>query len=65
MSKNLSAKYHQKNKERLQKNPRERYQDLSKEKEKKHEKILQNSLRKVKFVEDRKKYYGMRKNVIL
>ena len=31
MSKSLSAKYYQKNKERLQKKPCERYQNLSKE----------------------------------
>ena len=38
MSKNLSAKYYQENKERLQKKPRERYQNLSKEeKEKKRQ----------------------------
>ena len=36
MSKNLSAKYYQENKKRLQKKARERYQNLSKEgKEKK------------------------------
>ena len=33
MSKNLSAKYYQDNKERLQRKARERYQNLSKEKE--------------------------------
>ena len=38
MSKNLSAKYYQENKERLEKKARERYQNLSKEeKEKKQE----------------------------
>ena len=38
MSKNLSAKYYQENKERLQKKARERYQNLSKEeKEKKQQ----------------------------
>ena len=31
MSKNLSAKYHQENKERLQEKAREKYQNLSKE----------------------------------
>ena len=35
MSKNLSAKYYQENKERLQKKACERYKNLSKEKEKK------------------------------
>ena len=35
MSKNLSGKYYQENKERLQKKACERYKNLSKEKEKK------------------------------
>ena len=35
MSKPLSAKYYQENKERLQKKVRERYQNLSKEKKEK------------------------------
>ena len=34
MSKNLSAKYYQENKERLQKKERERYQNLSKQEKK-------------------------------
>ena len=34
MSKNLSAKYYQENKERLQKNSRVRYQNLSNEEKK-------------------------------
>ena len=71
MSKNLSAKYYQENKERLQKKARERYQNLSKEeKEKKQQygceryKNLSED-EKQKLVEYRKKYYRMRKNVIL
>ena len=35
MSKNLSAKYHQESKEKLQKEACERYQNLSKKKKKK------------------------------
>ena len=35
MPKNLSAKYYQENKERLQKTTRERYQNLSKEEKEK------------------------------
>ena len=35
MLKTLSAKYYQKNKERLQKNAREKYQNLSKEEKEK------------------------------
>ena len=39
MSKNLSAKYYQENKEGLQKKASERYQNLSKEKKKKKARI--------------------------
>ena len=43
MSKNLSAKYYQENKERPQKNAGERYQNLSKEeKEKKSKNMIVN-----------------------
>ena len=68
MSKNLSAKYYQENKERLQKKARERYQNLSKEeKEKKRHygcgryKNLSED-EKQKLVEYRKKYYRMGQN---
>ena len=71
MSKIFSAKYYQEHKERLQKKTCERYQNLSKEeKEKKqqhgceHYKNLSED-EKQKFVEYRKKYYRIRKNVIL
>ena len=71
MSKNLSAKYYQEYKERLQKKARERYQNLSKEeKEKKQQygceryKNLSED-EKQKLVEYRKKYYRMRKNALL
>ena len=41
MSKNLSAKYYQESKERLQKKARKRYQSLSKEeKEKKNDNMV-------------------------
>ena len=71
MSKNLSAKYDQENKERLQKKARERYQNFCKEeKEKKrqygcerYKNLLEEE--KQKRVSNRKKYYRMRKNVIL
>ena len=61
MLKTLSAKYYQKNKERLQKNAREKYQNLSKEeKEKKlhhghehYKNLLKNEAQKL--VEYRKK----------
>ena len=68
MSKNLSAKYYQENKERLQKKTRKRYQNLSKEeKEKKRQygreryKNLSGN-EKNKLFECRKKYHRMRKN---
>ena len=70
MSKNLSGKYYQESKERLQKKACERYQNLSKEeKEKKWQygceryKNLSED-EKQKLVEYRKKY-RMRKNTIL
>ena len=59
MSKNLSAKYYQENKDRLQKKSRERYQNLSKEGKEKMtiwSWTLQKSLgRWKKLVEYRKK----------
>ena len=61
MSKNLSAKYYQENKERVQKKALERYQNLSKEEKKSnkygHEyyKHLLSEDEKNKVVEDRKK----------
>ena len=71
MSKNLSAKYYQENKERLQKKARERYQNLSKEeKEKKqqyghecYKNISENE--KQELVEYRKKYYKNEKKRFL
>ena len=67
MSKNLSAKYYQENKERLQKKAHKRYQNLSKEeKEKKRQcgreryKNLSGN-EKNKLFECRKKYHSMRK----
>ena len=71
MSKTLSAKYFQENRERLQRKARERYQNLSKEeKEKKleygceHYKNFSED-EKQKLAEYRKKYYRMRKNALL
>ena len=71
MSKNLSAKYYQEHKERLQKKAHERYQNLSKEeKEKKqqygcerYKNLSENETNKL--VAYRKKYYRMRKNALL
>ena len=67
MSENLSAKYYQENKERLQKKACERYQSLSKEeKEKKSDNMAVNLAENEvnKLVEHRKKY-RMRKNNLL
>ena len=71
MSQNLSVKYYQENKERLQKKARERYQNLSKEEREKkrqyrrgHYKNLSED-EKSKLVEYRKKCCRMRKNTIL
>ena len=64
MSKNLSAKYYQENKERLQKKARERYQNLSKEEK---EKKRQHGRERYQNLseEEKQKYYRMRKNIIL
>ena len=69
MSQNLSAIYYQENKERLQKRALERYQNLLKEEEKwqygheRYKNLPEDE--KEKLVEYRKKYYTMRKNIIL
>ena len=71
MSKNLSAKYYQENKERLQKKARERYQNLSKqEKGNKSDNMVVNVTKisqkmKKTLVDYRNKYYRMRKNALL
>ena len=71
MSKNLSSKYYQENKERLQKKLMKDIKIFLKKKKKKSNnmvvkvtKILSEE-EKQKLVEYRKKYYRMRKNVIL
>ena len=71
MSKNLSAKYYQENKERLQKKACERYQNLSKEKKEKKRQYGRECYQnlsedeKNKLVGYRKKYYRMRKDTLL
>ena len=71
MSKNLSAKYYQENKERLQKKAYERYQNLSKEKKEKKRQYGRECYQnlsedeKNKLVGYRKKYYRMRKDTLL
>ena len=62
-SKNLSVKYYQENKERLQEKVRERYQNLFKEEKEKKQQYGRESYKnfsedeKNKLVEYRKKYY--------
>ena len=62
MSKNLSVKYYQENKERQQKKARERYQNLSKEKKEKKQQYGRERYKnlseneKQKLVECRKHY---------
>ena len=63
MSKHSSAKYYPENKERLQKKPHERYQNLSKEEKGKKWQYGRERY-KNKLVEFRKKY-RMRKNALL
>ena len=69
MSKNLSSKYYQENKERLQKTAWERYQSLSKEEKKSVNMVASDTnisqKMKKKLVEYRKKYYKMIKNALL
>ena len=68
MSKTLSTKYYQENKERLQKKPAKDLKIFLKKKKNSRDKVIsvikiyQN---KQKLVEYRKEYYGMRKNALL
>ena len=69
MSKNLSAKYYQENKERLQRKALENQNPSTEVKEKKqrHGRERDQNLSvdyKNKLVEYRKKYYKMRKNAL-
>ena len=69
ISKTLSAKYYQENKERLQRKGCERYQSLSKEEKEKKQQYGHERCKNLsedenqKLAEYRKKYYRMRKNV--
>ena len=71
MSESSSAKYYQENKDRLQKKARERYENLSKEEKEKEQQYgcecykNLSEQKKQKLARYRKKYYRMRKNVIL
>ena len=68
MYRNLSAKYYQENKEKLQKKADERCQILSKEEKKQYGCERYKNLskeKKQKLLEYRKKYYRMGKKFIL
>ena len=70
MSKNLSAKCYQENKERLQKKAREKYQNLSKEEKKNYNMIvnitkISQKMKKINWLSIENKFYGMRKNALL
>ena len=64
MSKNLSAKYYQENKERLQKKAPERYQNLSKEEKEKSD-IMVASVTKISQKMKNKSLQNIEKNIIL
>ena len=64
MSKNLSAKYYQENKERLQKKASERYQNLSKEEKEKSD-IMVASVTKISQKMKNKSLQNIEKNIIL
>ena len=61
MSKNLSAKYYQENKERLQKKARERYKNLSKEE---NEKSYNMKVTKIFLRMKNKSLLSIEKNII-
>ena len=71
MSKNLSVRYYQENKERLQKRDRKRYQNLSKEEQEKKQRYGRERYKnlskyeKQNLVEYRRKYYTIRKKTLL
>ena len=68
ISKNLSAKYYQENKKRLQKKTRGIYQHFSREEKERNDNMVESVTKiyqkmKKKPANYRKKYYSMRKNV--
>ena len=63
MSKNLSTKYYQENKERLQEKAHERYQNLSKEEKKKNDNMVVNVI-KVSQEMKNKSLLNIEKNII-
>ena len=63
MSKNLSAKYYQENKERLQKEAGERYQNLSKEEKEKNDNRVKN-VTKIPQKMKNKSLLSIEKNIV-
>ena len=63
MSKNLSAKYYQENKERLQKKARERYKNLLKEEKEKKDNVVVN-VTKISQKMKNKSLLSIEKNII-
>ena len=63
MSKNLSAKYYQENKERLQKKARERCQNLSKEEKEKKQQYGRERYKNLSE-DEKNKQVEYRKNII-
>ena len=64
MSKNLSAKYYQENKERLQKKAHERYQNLSKEEKEKRQQQYGCERYKNLSEDKNKRFLSIEKNII-
>ena len=64
ISKTLTAKYYEKNKERLQKKARERYQNLSREEKEKKRQYVRECYKNLSKDEKDEKNYKMRKNTL-
>ena len=64
ISKTLPAKYYEKNKERLQKKARERYQNLSREEKEKKRQYVRECYKNLSKDEKDEKNYKMRKNTL-
>ena len=64
ISKTLSAKYYEENKERLQKKARERYQNLSREEKEKKQQYVCECYKNLSKDEKDEKNYKMRKNTL-
>ena len=64
ISKTLSAKYYEENKERLQKKARERYQNLSRDEKEKKQQYVRECYKNLSKDEKDEKNYKMRKNTL-